>query len=60
MVFPRGMNVFRQGGIDESIELFDRALEVDPSVRPYLWQRGLSLYYANRFQEGAQQFRDDV
>jgi len=25
-----------------------------------LWQRGLSLYYVNRFEEGATQFREDV
>jgi len=25
-----------------------------------MWQRGLSLYYVGRFQDGAQQFRDDV
>jgi hypothetical protein len=31
-----------------------------PKMRPYMWQRGLSLYYLGRFQEGAQQFRDDV
>jgi len=28
--------------------------------KPYLWQRGLSLYYAGRFQEGADQFATDV
>jgi len=41
----RGMQLFKTGDIDGSIELFDRALALDPSVRPYLWQRGLSLYY---------------
>ena len=25
-----------------------------------LWQRGLSLYYVQRYAEGAKQFRDDV
>ncbi|XLU67859.1 hypothetical protein S245_026912, partial [Arachis hypogaea] len=25
-----------------------------------LWQRGLSLYYLDRFEEGAEQFRLDV
>lgn len=37
-----------------------RALEVSPSVKPYLWQRGLSLYYAEEYEKAAQQFRDDV
>ena len=26
----------------------------------YLWQRGLSLYYADKFKEGAEQFKSDV
>jgi lipoprotein NlpI len=35
-------------------------LEVAPKMRPYMWQRGLCLYYLGKLQEGAQQFRDDV
>jgi len=38
-----------------SIEDFDAALAADPSLLPYLWQRGLSLYYVQRFEEGAKQ-----
>lgn len=37
-----------------------RAMETRPSVKPYLWQRGLSLYYARRFADAAEQFRADV
>lgn len=37
-----------------------QVIEVAPSQTPYLWQRGLSLYYADRFQDGADQFRRDV
>lgn len=43
-----------------SAELFDRVLELAPDVRPRLWQRGIALYYAGRFQEGKAQFRDDA
>ena len=32
----------------------------DNRYGPVLWQRGLSLYYAGRFDEGAAQFRRDV
>lgn len=39
------MEQFRQGQIDASINLFDEALALDPRVEPYLWQRGLSLFY---------------
>jgi hypothetical protein len=29
-------------------------------MRPYLWQRGLTLYYLGQYEEGARQFREDV
>ncbi|KAK3282580.1 hypothetical protein CYMTET_9689 [Cymbomonas tetramitiformis] len=54
------MDNFRKGNIAESIEYFDEVLEMSPKQKPFLWQRGLSLYYANRFVEGAEQFRSDV
>lgn len=80
----QGMDAFRKGSVQESIELFDQALALDQRIAPYLWQRcvrdgpprviillphytthnttprGLSLYYAGRFKEGAEQFRRDV
>mmetsp|Transcript_12344 Transcript_12344/g.18585 ORF Transcript_12344/g.18585 Transcript_12344/m.18585 type:complete len:257 (-) Transcript_12344:66-836(-) len=57
-----GMQRFREGEIQESIDLFDRADEAVPngSLTPFLWQRGISLYYADKFQEGSNQFRYDV
>lgn len=39
------MTLFRQGDVMGSLEAFDAALLTDPGIRPYLWQRGLSLYY---------------
>ncbi|KAG5190158.1 binding protein [Tribonema minus] len=56
----RGMERFRKAKVQESISDFDRALQLSPALGPYLWQRGLSLYYADRFAEGAAQFRLDV
>ncbi|KAH7284140.1 hypothetical protein KP509_34G040800 [Ceratopteris richardii] len=49
-----------QGNVEASLTMFENALLSDPRQKPYLWQRGLSLYYANRFAEGAVQFREDV
>ncbi|KAL4448342.1 hypothetical protein ABPG75_005561 [Micractinium tetrahymenae] len=55
-----GMNKFRQNDVEGSLADFDAALAARPAIRPYLWQRGLTLYYLQQYQEGAQQFRDDV
>jgi tetratricopeptide (TPR) repeat protein len=57
-----GMIAFRQGKIQESIDLFDRADHAVPdgSLRPYLWQRGISYYYNDEFDKGSHQFRSDV
>lgn len=58
-----GMRRFENGEVEGSLTAFDEALRVNPSIRPYLWQRGLSLYYLGSQEaltEGALQFRDDV
>jgi tetratricopeptide (TPR) repeat protein len=56
----RGMANFKLAKIDESIQDFDRAEQLEPRLTPYLWQRGLSYYYAERFEEGAKQFELDL
>jgi tetratricopeptide (TPR) repeat protein len=56
----RGMVKFQLAKIDESIDDFDTAEKLDSRLKPYLWQRGLSYYYADRFAEGAQQFEIDL
>ena len=56
----RGMAKFVRGDVEGSLEDFDSVLASAPQQRPYLWQRGLSLYYVERYADGAQQFRDDV
>ena len=54
-----GMKRFGESKVDESIQLFDRADAAVPNdaLTPYLWQRGISLYYADKFQEGSNQVR---
>jgi hypothetical protein len=54
----QGMELFRQGDVEGSINSFDAS--VPPGSNAYLWQRGLSYYYADDFAKGSQQFRDDV
>ena len=56
----RGMAKFVQDDVDGSIADFDLVITTAPRMEPYMWQRGLSLYYAERFSEGSEQFRKDV
>ncbi len=49
----RGMERFRRGKVSESIADFDKAIELDQNEAGLLWQRGLSLYYADRFEDAA-------
>jgi lipoprotein NlpI len=52
----RGGEHFKLGHIKESLADFDRFIELEPAQAPYHWQRGISLYYAERFEEGRKQF----
>ncbi|MGI0489074.1 tetratricopeptide repeat protein [Pantanalinema rosaneae CENA516] len=56
----RGMAHFKLAQIPESLRDFDYATQLDANLIPYLWQRGLSLYYADRFTEAANQFELDL
>jgi len=56
----RGMTYFKLGHIAEAIADFDRAEHLNPALPPYLWQRGLAYYYAERFTDGANQFEVDL
>lgn len=56
----RGMAKFIQNDVQGSLDDFDAVLSIDKGQSPFLWQRGLSLYYLERYAEGAKQFRDDV
>jgi len=56
----QGMAMFRAGDVAGSVAAFDAAVAKTPALRGVLWQRGLSLYYADRFDDCSQQFRGDV
>jgi tetratricopeptide (TPR) repeat protein len=49
-----------QNRVEEAVQDFDRVLAEEPRMKPYLWQRGLALYYLGRFEDAATQFREDV
>ena len=52
----RGMDRFRENQVAESLRHFGRAIELDPKTEPYLWQKGISHYYAREFKKGRRQF----
>jgi len=55
-----GMRAFAEGNVKEAIQLYDSVIEANPSSKPFLWQRGLALYYAERYADGVEQFAADV
>jgi len=59
-LFNEGVRMFEQNQVERSVECFDQLIKLSPPAKPFLWQRGLSLYYAGKFQEGADQFKTDV
>ena len=52
----RGTEHFRAGNFDKSVADFDKFIELAPTQAAHHWQRGISLYYAGRFEDGAKQF----
>ena len=52
----RGSEEFKRGHIEESIADFDRFIARRPEAEPQHWKRGISYYYARRFDEGRKQF----
>jgi lipoprotein NlpI len=52
----RGEVNFRASHFKESVADFDHVLELSPERAPLHWQRGISLYYADRFTDGRKQF----
>ena len=54
------MQSFRDYDVPSSLSYFNQAEDSLPKLTPYLWQRGISYYYLDKFQEGSDQFRLDV
>jgi len=53
----RGSAHFKNGQIKESVADFDKFLELRPREGAGHWQRGISLYYVERFEDGMKQFK---
>lgn len=52
----QGEEAFRAGKIEDSIKKFDQAIALEPRLAPHHWQRGISLYYAARYDDCRKQF----
>ena len=48
--------LLRDHKIAEAIKEFDAAMMLEPRLAPQYWQRGIALYYANRFDDCRKQF----
>ena len=54
--FDRAVADFRNGRIAESAAGFDTLAKAAPESAPQLWQRGIALYYAGRYNDCRLQF----
>jgi tetratricopeptide (TPR) repeat protein len=55
-ILDRAIEDFLAGRVTESVTGFDRVVALAPQVAPQLWQRGIALYYAGRYQDCRTQF----
>jgi hypothetical protein len=55
-LFDDAVRLFFEVRPAESARVFDRLVVALPDAEPELWQRGLALYYAERFADGIKQF----
>ena len=55
-ILDRAIEDFLAGRLAESVAGFDRVAALAPQAAPQLWQRGIALYYAGRYQDCRSQF----
>lgn len=55
-VLTQAVADFRAGRVAESAAGFDKVAKLVPAYAPQLWQRGIALYYAGRYQDCRAQF----
>ena len=55
-VLDRASADFQSGRIDKSVAGFDNLVKLVPAIAPQLWQRGIALYYAGRYNDCRSQF----
>jgi lipoprotein NlpI len=55
-LMTRAVTAFEGGRFTESAALFDELANAVPQRAPELWQRGIALYYARRYDDCRRQF----
>ena len=55
-VYQRAVAHFEAGRVVQAAEEFDRLAKLRPEIAPELWQRGIALYYAGRYDDCRKQF----
>jgi lipoprotein NlpI len=55
-IFDRAVRDFFNARIEASVTGFDQVAKLRPDYAPELWQRGIALYYAGRYQDCRAQF----
>jgi lipoprotein NlpI len=55
-ILDRAVDEFAEGRFARAAATFDEAAKMIPQETPYLWQRGIALYYAGRYTDCRRQF----
>ena len=55
-ILRRAETDFQAGKIADSVRGFDEVAKLRPDAAPQLWQRGIALYYAERYKDCRLQF----
>lgn len=55
-ILNRAVTDFENERFEESVAGFDNLVKSSPAQAPYLWQRGIALYYVKRYDDCRRQF----
>jgi len=54
--YYRGCEQFRMGRYQQSLADFDAFLKLEPNRKTSLWERGITCYFCEEYEQGAKQF----